>query len=304
MNILVTGATGFIGSHLCQELVRRGYNVFALSHSGRTDNVKSILAKEEFHLQTGDIRNRDMIHSLIDDNNIEVIFHLAARLPDSDGLSDPFSFHDINAGGTLNILQAACQGKVGRFIYASTMSVYSEPPHYLPVDEDHPVYPLTAYGVTKLAGELFCNMYSKVMSVIVLRYGGVYGQYAHEEDAVPAFTEQALHNKSITIHGDGSQSSDYIYIEDVVRGTLLAWEKNKPGVYNIGSGEETSVMDLAKHIAHITGSKSEITLSNVDTERPFRFVLDITKSREILGCSPRSLDEGLSEYIKQHKYEV
>jgi len=304
MNIFVTGATGFIGSHLCRELIRRGYHVFALSHSGRINNIKSLLPQKEFYLQTGDIRDVDMMRSIMKDNNIKVVFHLAAKLPDGDGLSDPFSFFDINARGMLNTLHAAYLSNVDRFIYASTMSVYSEPPQYLPVDENHPVQPSTAYGATKLAGELCCNLYSEVMGIVVLRYSGVYGQYQYKQDAIPAFIDQALNNKPITIHGDGRQTSDYVYIKDVVQGTLLAWEKNKPGVYNIGSGEETSVIDLAKRIVNFTNSKSEIALTNVDTERPFRFVLDITKSRKILGYSPRSLDEGLSAHIEEFNIEV
>ena len=304
MNILVTGATGFIGSHLCRELVRRGYDVFALSHSGRTHHIKSLLPKKEFHLQTGDIRDADMMRSIMKDNNIKAVFHLAARLPDGDSLSDPFPSFEVNARGTLNTLHAAYRNKVDRFIYASTMSVYSEPPQSLPVDENHPTQPPTAYGATKLAGELFCHLYSKTMSIMILRYAGPYGQYESERTAVHNFTSQALSNKPITIYGDGKQTSDYVSAEDAVRGTILAWEKNQPGVYNIGSGEETSVMALAKKIVNLTNSKSEITLTDVATERPFRFVLDIAKARKILGYSPRPLDEGLRDYIKEFNSEA
>ena len=304
MNIMVTGATGFIGSHLCRELVRKGSQVFALSHSGRTHNIQSLLSQKRFHLQTGDIRDVDMVQRIIKDNNVKVVFHLAAQLPDSDGFSDPFSFFDVNARGTLNILNAAHLGNVDRFIYASTLSVYSEPSQFLPADENHPVQPFTIYGATKLAGELCCNPYSNVMDVTMLRYGGVYGLHEYKRCAVHTFISQALNNKPITIHGDGSQTSDYIYIDDVIQGTLLAWEKNQPGVYNIGSGEETSVIELARRIVNLAKSKSEITLTSVATERPFRFVLDITKAQNILGYSPRSIDEGLRAHIKEFNSEV
>ncbi|MFC1964610.1 NAD-dependent epimerase/dehydratase family protein, partial [Chloroflexota bacterium] len=210
----------------------------------------------------------------------------------------------INAEGTLNVLNAAYLNNVDKFIYSSSMSVYSEPPRHLPVDECHPVQPSTIYGVAKLAGELYCNVYCKAMDIVVLRYSGAYGKGERESNAVHTFISQALENKPITIHGDGSQTSDFIYIDDAVQGTLLALENDKPGIYNIGSGEELSVHELAERIINLTNSKSKIILTNYDSERPFRFVLDITKAREAFDYSPRSLDEGLGIYMKEFYVEV
>jgi UDP-glucose 4-epimerase len=304
MNILVTGATGFIGSNLCREMVRRGLEVLALSHSGRTDKVKPLLEHEKFHLLTGDILDADMMVDIVRDNDITDIFHLAARLPDGDNLADLQAFFGTNTRGTFNMLRAARRNNVASFVYASTMSVYSVPPQYLPVNESHPVSPATPYGITKLAGEFLGDMFSDHMCFTILRYGGVYGRYQYQWDVIPVFLEQALHNKPISVYGDGQQSSDFVYIDDVVNATLSAWEKSEPGVYNIGSGEETRIIDLAEKIKHITGSESDIVLSGDDTERPFRFVLDVSKSRGVLGWSPHSLDEGLAEFIKKGKAEV
>ena len=298
MNTLVTGATGFIGSHLCKELIQRGYTVFGLSQSGRIQNIKSLLTQKEFHLQKGDIQDVNILSEIIKSNNIKLIFHLAAQLPQGKDFDNPFFCFDINARGTLNLLNAALNN-VDKIIYASTMSVYSEPPKYLPVDEKHPVQPSTIYGVSKLEGELYCNVYSKAMNMVVLRYGGAYGKGQPKHNAIPTFIKQALNNMPITIYGDGTQTSDFVYVKDVVQGTILALEKNKTGVYNIGSGEEMSVRDLAERIINFTDSKSEIVMADKDTDRPFRFVLDITKSRKDLGYSPRSFDEGLSMYISE-----
>lgn len=244
------------------------------------------------------------MRNIIKSNHVKVVFHLAAQLPDDSDIDNPLSYFDTNARGTLNILDAAYLGGVDKFIYASSMSVYSEPPEYLPVDESHPVQPSTIYSVAKLAGELCCHPYSKAMSIVVLRYAGAYGQGERKSNAIPTFINQVLNNRPITIHGDGSQTSDFVYIDDVVQCTLLAWENDKPGVYNIGSGQEISVRELTKRIVKITNSKSEAVLTDRDTERPFRFFLDITKSQKVLGYSPRSLDEGLRTYLKEFNVEV
>ncbi|MBI4180432.1 MAG: NAD-dependent epimerase/dehydratase family protein [Chloroflexi bacterium] len=304
MNVLVTGATGFIGSHLCRELINRGHYVLGLSYSGRTHNINSLLPFKEFHLQRGDIRDADMVRDMIKNHQIKAVFHLAAKLPGEDDIHNPFLCFDTNARGTLNVLNAAYLNSVENLIYASTMSVYSEPPHYLPVDENHLAEPSTIYGIAKLVGELYANFYSKAMNTIILRYSGAYGRGQRESDAIPTFISQALNNRPITIHGDGRQTSDFVFIDDVVQGTILAWEKAKPGVYNIGSGEEMSVRELAKRLINLTNSKSEIALSGEATERPFRFFLDITKAQKTFNYSPRSLDRGLHQYLEELKVEV
>lgn len=304
MNTFVTGATGFIGSHLCKELIRRGYTVFGLSQSGRIHNIKSLLNQKEFHLQSGNIRDVRVLSDIIRVNNIKVVFHLAAQLPQGENLDNPFLCFDINARGTLNLLNVAYLNGVNKFIYASTMSVYSEPPKYLPIDEKHPVQPSTIYGVSKLEGELYCNIYSKAMNIVVLRYGGAYGNGQPKHKVVPAFISQALYNRPITIYGDGTQTSDFVYVNDIVQGTLLALEKGKTGVYNIGSGEDMRIRDLAEQIIELTNSKSEIILTDKGTDRPFRFILDIAKARKNLGYSPQSINEGLSMYISEFDREI
>ena len=304
MNTLVTGTTGFIGSHLCKELIQRGYTVFGLSRSGRIHNIKPLLNRKEFHLQIGNIQDVRFLSDIIRVNNIKVVFHLAAQLPQNKGLDNPFQYFDINARGTLNLLSAAYLNGVDKFIYASTISVYSEPPMYLPIDEKHPVQPSTIYGVSKLEGELYCNIYSKTMNIAVLRYGGAYGNGQPKHKVVPAFISQALNNRPITIYGDGTQTSDFVYVGDIVQGTLLALEKSKTGVYNIGSGEDMCIRNLAERIIELTNSKSEIIFTNKSTDRPFRFVLDITKARKELGYSPRSINEGLSMDISEFDREI
>jgi len=150
MNVLVTGATGFIGSHLCYELIQRGYQVYGLSHSGNIEKIEPLLDQRNFNLVYGDIRNSEVVCQLLKDHNIEVIFHLAAQLPQITDFDNPFLSFDINARGTLNLIHAAYLNNIERLIYSSSIDVYSEPPLYLPVDEKHSTRPHTHYGIGKL----------------------------------------------------------------------------------------------------------------------------------------------------------
>jgi nucleoside-diphosphate-sugar epimerase len=299
MNLLVTGATGFFGSRLSRELLRQGYHVFGLSHRGSTENITSIIDDAKFKLITGDIRDAALVQNIIKANRIETIFHLAAQLPEKNDDASSFDFFDTNARGTLNLLNAASLEKVKSFIYGSTISVYSGPPPRLPVTEGHPTQPTSIYAVSKLTGELLCNTYADKMNIAVLRYSGAYGSGERESDAVWRFMRQALHNQPLTVYGDGKQTSDYVYIEDIIRGTLLVLEKGRTGVYNIGSGEETSVLTLAEQVLKITGSRSQISFTAKETDRPFRFYLDIAKAQKDLGYRARPLTEGLRNYLQE-----
>ena len=294
INILVTGATGFIGSHLCQELVRQKYQVFGVSRSGNTQNIKPLLPQKNFHLLLGDIRNEEEILHLMKSSNIDIVFHLAAQLPRADDLNNPFPSFDTNARGTLNLLHAAYLNGIIRFIYSSSIDVYSEPPEYLPVDENHPTRPHTHYGIGKLTGELYANLYSNTIRVTILRYSIVCGKRGKPGGAVSQFIKRAINNEPLTIYGDGEQSNDFVYVGDVVQANLLTLKQDKPEIYNIGSGEETSIKDLAQNIIKLTNSNSEIVFSGEESNRPFRFTLDISRAQKALGYKPSPLSQGLS----------
>ncbi len=294
LNILVTGAGGFIAFHLCKKLQQEGYEVFGFSLPNGNEKAKKLLGKRFFE---GDIKDQKLINDILKGNKIQIVLHLAAKLPSENDLESPFSLFEVNDRGTLNLLNSAYLNGIKRFIYISTSSVYSVPPEYLPVDEKHPTKPSTFYGASKLAGEIYCNVYSKLMDITILRYCGAYGIGQDEHYATYRFVEQALNNNSITIYGNGAQTTNFTYIDDIVKGTVLAVENNVPGTYNISNGEETSIKELAKKIIELAGSKSKIVLSDKNTDRPFRFSLDIKKAKKVLGYSPMSLEEGLKRYL-------
>ncbi len=302
-NVLVTGAGGFIGSHLCEGLVRENYKVFGLVRSKNNERLKRFSKNKMFRSQKCDVTDLNSLNAIIKRNKIDAILHLAALMPGKNDLEDPFPIFNTNIGGTLNLLSSARKNGVRNFVYASTMSVYTDPPEYLPVDENHPTSPSTVYGAAKLAGELLCRPYAKFMNITIFRFGGAYGPREQKHKAVHRFIHQALKNEPITIYGNGRQSTDLIYIDDVVRLAILTVKKNKTGLYNLGSGEETSIKNLAQKIIKITGSKSKITSVRKKTDRPFRFFMDIEKARKTFHYSPTSLDRGLIKYISLLKKE-
>lgn len=276
--ILITGADGFIGSHLTKALEEKGYDIVKFS---------------------GDIRNKTDI-DLPMRNGIDGVIHLAAILPYV-GATQLY-YHEVNVEGTKNLLSAAVRCGVKKFIYASTISVYSEPTPQSAAnrvnvfEESSPPAPGTTYGKTKREAEVACLLHFDEIDITILRYSGVYGVGQHEHEAPYRFTRQALDNKPITIHGDGTQSSDFTYIDDVVIGTILAYEKNVPGIYNLSSGEETSINKLADTILTLSNSKSDVVYVD-NTDRPFRFVADTAKAVSVFGYKPRTLASGLRKYI-------
>ena len=293
MTILVTGASGLIGSHLCETLVEGHYDIIAVARS-TNPLLESVKRKHPKRIKVipCDIQDRYEVTALIDLLRPETVFHLAACCLPHHTDTD---FIDTNIGGTVNLVSALQRNKTNEFIYASSMSVYSTPPDYLSVDEHHPTQPDGVYGKSKLTGEYLCDYLSKTTHVAVLRFASVFG-VGDTSRVAGLFAEAALSDKPLRIQGDGTQSSDFIYVDDAVQGIMLAWKGKATGVYNIGSGQLTTIKVLARAVIQATGSKSKIELSG-STHRPFRFVSDVAKARDELHFAPGSLQDGLNKYM-------
>jgi UDP-glucose 4-epimerase len=306
LNVLVTGATGFIGSHICRLLVEeKNYKVFGLSRSGNKKNLKYLSNWKNFKVVAGDIMDESGLKKLIEGNSIETVLHVAAFIPDVEAHKSCKECIEVNAVGTLSVLNAARSSGVKNFVYSSTMGVYSAPPKYVPVDEKHPTEPSTVYGMSKLFGEKLCEYYSerdpKKMNVAILRYSGVYGPGQKTDKAIPKFIDAALKGGPLELFSKGRQSSDFVFVGDVAKANVLAIGKS--GTYNIGSGRETTVKELAEKIITLCESKSKILYSGTESVRPFRFSYNTDKAKKELGFKPQSLEKGLQEFIKYMKSE-
>jgi UDP-glucose 4-epimerase len=252
---LVTGGAGFIGSHLCEELLRLGADVVSLDNysAGKESNLNGIDCKRI----KGDVLDEDLVNRLT--MGIDVIFHNAASKKNI-CLENPNRDLDVNAKGTLNLLRAAVKNGVSKFVHASTGSVYGEPV-FLPYDESHPLNPVSYYGVSKLAGERYAMAFYSLhgLNVSVLRYFHVYGPRQESSDGlggvVSIFARRMIMNQPIVIYGDGSQQRSFTYVGDVVTANLLcAIRTNAVGkVYNCASGIRITVKELADIISHILG---------------------------------------------------
>lgn len=302
MRVLVTGATGFIGSHVCKALLAENHEVFALSHSPGNDRIASLLNHGSFHLLNGDIRSLATMQNTMEANKVDAVIHLAACKAYPPTLDIYPEYVETNAKGTLNVLHSSLLAKVPRVIYSSSKDVYGVP-RYLPVDEDHPTKPLDFYTLTKLHGEQCCEYYAQNydISVIIFRCAGIYG-IGRKRGAAYNFTQAALKGQPFQISSDGNQTRDFVYVGDVVSATVKALDisgETRFDVFNIGTGRETSVNELASKINDITGAN--INFRYVPKDSDERFVFDIGKAQRVLGYQPRPLDDTLNEFIQSLK---
>lgn len=306
MRVLVTGGAGFIGSHLCERLLKEGYRVVCLDNfdpyyapSLKRRNIMPLLDKKGFNLVEGDIRNQELAQQVVK-QNIEFIFHCAAQPGVRASIKDPLKTHEVNTTSLLNILRACLNSSVKKIINTSSSSVYGEV-QYLPFDESHPTMPISPYAVSKLMAEHYCRVFCEVygLKIVSLRLFTVYGSRMRPDLAISIFTNRALRNETIEIFGSGDKTRDFTYIDDVVNASMLALEKGDNGVYNIGSGNRVSIRELANMIIGISGSSSKIvyTLSQEgDAEHTWA---NIEEAKRELGYNPQvGLSQGLQRYIE------
>jgi len=306
---LVTGGAGFIGSHLVEELVKQGQRVRVIDNlsTGKKENIEPFSEKIEF--VEGDIRDLELVRDGMD--GVDYVLHQAAVPSVPRSVKDPLTSNSANVEGTLDILIAARNAGVKRVVYASSSSVYGDTP-VLPKDEDMKQEPRSAYAVSKLAGELYCQAFYHAygLETVALRYFNVFGprqdpksQYAA---VVPKFITALLHGEPPTIFDDGNQSRDFTYIENVVEANLLATRAAgvTGEVFNIACGERITVNELARFLMEIIRVNPELKPEYAPPRLgDVRHSLaDISKARKLLGYKVKvSVHEGLKRTMERYQ---
>lgn len=298
--VVVTGGAGFIGSHIAWELVRDNEVIVIDNlYTGKEENVPP-----GAKLVRADIRDYDAISELI--SHADYVFHEAAQVSVVESIRDPAFTEEVNVLGTLNIIRGLLEGH-GKLIFASSAAVYGDNPN-LPLKETERPRPLSPYGVTKAAAEEYLRVYHELygLPVVSLRYFNVFGprqgfnQYA---GVISIFINRALAGEPLVIYGDGKQTRDFIYVKDVVRANLLvAGSRRANGrVFNVATGKQTSILELAMKIIEITGTTSSIVFENPRPGDIRHSLADITEIRK-LGFEPEwSLEEGLKKTVEWYQ---
>ena len=307
--VIVTGGSGFVGSHLAKELTRRGYYVIILDNlsTGKMENIEPLLRKENVEFIRGSITNLSLLGKLF--RAVDYVFHQAAIPSVPRSVKDPQASHEANITGTLNVLLAARDNAVRKVVYASSSSVYGNAPT-LPKKEDIAPNPQSPYSVTKLAGEYYCQVFQQVydLPAVCLRYFNVYGpkqdpksQYAA---VIPRFIQKVSRNEPPIIFGDGEQTRDFTFVKDVVEANIQAAESDANGTFNIGTGEMISINKLAELIIKLTGNSVKPVHKEPRPGDVRHSLADISRARAI-GYEPRwSLTEGLKETIRRFQDET
>lgn len=299
----MTGGAGFIGSHIVDRLILEKFKVIVVDNfsSGKRENVN-----QQAKVNQCDITNSIKLDSIFEVVKPEVVIHHAAQISVQNSLNYPNNDANVNVIGTLNVLQKCVKHSVKKIIYASSAAVYGDP-KYLPVDEEHPLNPLSPYGISKHTPEHYISMFNELygLDYTILRYANVYGprQDAEGEGGVVSiFVDRILQQKPISIFGDGCQTRDFIYVEDIAEANLLAIKNGSREVINISTNSQTSVNELLKVLSVINSTFIEPDYQLIRLGDIRHSYLDNNKAQNKLSWQPRyTLFEGLDRTLRYYK---
>ncbi len=296
MRFLITGAAGFIGSHLANRLAREGHTVRGVDDLSTGDPAS---LSEDIHFTRGDINDRPKLWTLLQD--VDCVYHLAARVLVPESVLYPREYNNVNVGGTVTLMEAMRDVGVGRVVFISSGAIYGDQ-LVQPVNERAVPNPRSPYAVSKLAAEFYIRTIGELWGIetVCLRVFNAYGPRQPlppvHAPVIPNFLKQAAQNGTLVVSGDGNQTRDYVYVDDAVNAMVSAAtapEINRQ-VINVGSGKDTSVRDLVRLVLEVTGGKPEIVYSPRNERGPARMCADLSAAREKLGYQPQiSLKQGL-----------
>jgi UDP-glucuronate 4-epimerase len=311
-NVFITGAAGFIGSHVAEALLSRGGRVFGLDNfdpfydrSIKEENLSLLRERPGFTFLEGDIRDADALSRWAPGIRPDAVIHLAAKAGVRPSVADPWGYADVNVNGTIRVLEWARGRKAPKVLFASSSSVYGGNTKVPFSEEDFVDHPVSPYAATKKAGELLCHAWCHLygMNVAALRFFTVYGPRQRPEMAIHKFTRRIFEGKEIEIYGDGSSRRDYTYIEDIVSGVIGALNA-PPGyrVYNLGESATIALSDLVSLLEKACGRpalRRSVPFQPGDV--PVTFA-DISRARAEIGYDPRTpIEEGIVRFVDWYR---
>mgnify|MGYP003328767826 CR=1 FL=1 len=302
MNFLITGAAGFLGSALANQLAREGHMVRAIDD---LSSGEPQVLFEDVHFTRGDVNDRPKLWTLLQD--IDCVYHLAARVRVSESLLYPREYNEVNVGGTVSLMEAMRDVGVRRVVFASSGAVYGNQ-ETQPLQESAPPVPRSPYAVSKLASEYYVRTIGSLWGIeaVCLRIFNAYGPGQSLPPSHPPvvtnWLRQAVRGGSLVVHGDGKQTRDFVYVNDVVRALTAAATAPDvdQAVINVGSGRETRMRDLAEQILAVTNSPAEILFTPRNDPGVSRMWADIQLAKDLLGYEPKTdLETGLRRTLEQ-----
>jgi UDP-glucuronate 4-epimerase len=308
MKALVTGAAGFIGSHLSERLLNDGWIVVGVDNFDdfydpqiKRRNISGCLENKNFRLVEADIRDNAAMDKAVG-SGIEIIVHLAARAGVRPSIEKPLLYADVNINGTMVLLEAAKKHKVNKFVFGSSSSVYGNNKKVPFSEDDNVDFPISPYAATKKACELICHTYHHLygISITTLRFFTVYGPRQRPDLAIHKFAHLIEQGSPIPVYGDGSMMRDFTYIDDIIDGTVAAMNKCTGfSIYNLGESRPISVNDLIAEIEKALGKKAVkkyLPPQPGDVERTYA---DVTKAVKELGYKPNTtIQAGLAKFVQ------
>lgn len=308
-SILVTGAAGFIGSHLCERLLAEGWKVTGIDNFDpfydrliKEKNLSQCIDYKNFDFFELDIRENDDLYIKLKDE-YQVIAHIAAKAGVRPSIIDPFEYQSVNVYGSQNLLEFAKNKKIQQFIFTSSSSVYGVNPNVPWKESDHVLLPISPYASSKVSGELLGHVYSHIynMRFIALRLFTVYGPRQRPDLAINKFTSQLLKGEPVTVYGDGTTKRDYTFIDDIINGILqaISYSKTNYEIINLGNSHSVILNDLLSSLENVIGKK--VMVKNLLEQKGDVKVTyaDITLANKLLDWRPNTnLKTGLTKYFE------
>ena len=312
----ITGGAGFIGSSLSERILKEENKIITIDNfcdfydpKLKENNINNMLGNSKYKLYRGDIRDKKMLETIFNENNIDCVIHLAAMAGVRPSIENPCLYQEVNCLGTQNILEEMKKHNIKNLVMASSSSVYGNCKE-VPFREDMIVdYAISPYAATKKANEVMTHVYHKLnnINVIMLRFFTVYGPKQRPDLAINKFTRLMLNNEEIPMYGDGTTSRDYTYIDDIVDGIVksIKYVENNNNVYeilNLGNSSPVSLKEMIATIGQALNIEPKIKQLPIQPGDVDRTYADITKAKELIGYEPKTtFEEGIKKFVEWYK---